>query len=82
MTSVSSSTCPVTPATNPGRVYEVLVSRSRKAYAMPQGVRARNDVAVACDDYRRTLKSSKPGDKVKLVNTKTGQTLASTTVTK
>lgn len=67
-------------ARNPGRVYEVQVSRSRKAYAMPSSVKARNDVAVACDDYRRLLRTLTPGAKVKLVNTLTGKTLASTTV--
>lgn len=56
-----------------------MVSRSRKAYE-GTGLPARNDVAVACDDYRRLLKTEKPGTKVKLVNTLTGKTLASHTV--
>ncbi len=56
------------------------MSRSRKAYAMPSSVKARNDVAVACDDYRKLIKVLSPGAKIKLVNTKTGKTLASTVV--
>lgn len=71
---------PLTPARNDGRVYEVLVSRSRKAYAMPSTLKPRNDVAVACDDYRSTLRNLAKGSKIKLVNTKTGAVLASTTV--
>lgn len=47
---------------------------------MPKDVKARNDVAVACDDYRRLLNVLAKGTKIKLVNTETGQTLASTTV--
>lgn len=58
-----------------------MVSRSRKAYE-GVGIPARNDVAVACDDYRAVLRNEKPGAKVKLVNTKTGKTLASTVVVK
>jgi hypothetical protein len=72
---------PITPARNAGRVYTVMVSRSRKAFE-GVGIQARNDVAVACDDYRAVLRNEKPGTKVKLVNTATGKTLASHTVVK
>ncbi len=54
------------------------VSRSRKAYVSDG--KPRNDVAVACDDYRRALRTEKPGSKIKLVNTLTGKTLAHTVV--
>jgi hypothetical protein len=55
-----------------------MIARPFKAYVADG--KARNDVAVACDDYRRVLKTEKPGTKVKLVNTLTGKTLAHTVV--
>lgn len=65
----------MTDATHPGAVYEVQVSRSRKAFAL-EG-KARKDLTVACDTYRALIRNAKPGTKVRLRNTLTGKTLAS-----
>lgn len=70
----------LTEATHPGAVYEVQVSRSRKAFAL-EG-KARKDLTVACDSYRSVLRNAKPGTKVRLRNTHTGQTLLSAEVAK
>lgn len=71
---------PITEAAHPGAVYEVQTSRSRKAF-VPEG-KARKDLSVACDAYRAVLRNAKPGTKVRLRNTLTGKTLASTVVEK
>lgn len=70
----------LTDATHPGAVYEVQVSRSRKAF-MREG-KARKNLPAACDAYRAVLRNAKPGTKIRLRNTLTGQTLASHEVTK